>query len=64
MQDRGRLARLGQDAGSRDEDGRVAKLVWRVKLVAKRHPGVVTETELACIERDEAVGLGAMLFTL
>ena len=30
---------------------------WRVKLVAERHPGVVTETELACIERDEAVGL-------
>ena len=31
--------------------------MWRVKLVAERHPGVVTETELACIERDEAVGL-------
>jgi len=35
----------------------VAKLKWRVKLVAERHPGVVTETELACIERDEDVGL-------
>ena len=35
----------------------MAKLVWRVKLVAERHPGVVTETELACIERDDAVGL-------
>jgi len=35
----------------------VAKLVWRVKLVAERHPGVVTETELACIERDEDVGV-------
>jgi hypothetical protein len=35
----------------------VAKLVWRVKLVAERHPGVTTETELACLERDEAVGL-------
>jgi len=35
----------------------VAKLVWRVKLVAERHPGVFTETELACIERDEDVGL-------
>ena len=33
------------------------KLKWRVKLVAERHPGVVTETELACIGRDEAVGL-------
>ena len=31
--------------------------MWRVKLVAERHPGVVTETELACIERGEAVGL-------
>jgi hypothetical protein len=35
----------------------VAKLVWRVKLMAERHSGVTTETELACIERDEAVGL-------
>jgi len=35
----------------------VAKLKWRVKLVAERHPGVVTETELACIERDEDVGV-------
>ena len=35
----------------------MAKLVWRVKLVAERHPGVVTEMELACLERDEAVGL-------
>jgi hypothetical protein len=30
----------------------VAKLVWRVKLVAELEPGVVTETELARIERD------------
>ncbi len=35
----------------------MAKLVWRVKLVAERHPGVTTETELACIERDEDIGL-------
>ena len=35
----------------------MAKLVWRVKLVAERRPGVTTETELACIERDEVVGL-------
>ena len=35
----------------------MAKLKWQVKLGAERHPGVVTETELACIERDEAVGL-------
>jgi hypothetical protein len=38
----------------------VAKLVWRVKLVAERHPGVTTETELACIERDEDVGLAEL----
>jgi hypothetical protein len=25
----------------------VATLVWRVKLVAERHPGVTTETEAA-----------------
>ena len=35
----------------------MAKLTWRVKLVAERHPGVVTQTELACIKRDEAIGL-------
>jgi len=35
----------------------VAKLKWRVKLVAERHPGVTTEMELACLERDEDVGL-------
>jgi hypothetical protein len=35
----------------------VAKLVWRVKLVAELRPGVVTETEVARIERDEQAGL-------
>jgi hypothetical protein len=35
----------------------VAKLVWRVKLVAELRPGVVTEPEVACIERDEQAGL-------
>src|SRR3954462_12707435 len=60
MQHRGRLARSGEGAGSRDEGGRVAKLVWRVKLVAERHPGVTTETELARIERDEDVGLAEL----
>ena len=35
----------------------MAELKWRVKLVAERRPGVVTETELACIERDGDVGL-------
>jgi len=38
----------------------VAKLVWRVKLVAERHPGVTTETELACIERDADFGLAEL----
>ncbi|MBV8703173.1 MAG: hypothetical protein JO118_05630, partial [Acetobacteraceae bacterium] len=30
-------------------------LVWRVKLVAERPSGVTTETELACIERDQQI---------
>ena len=33
------------------------KLVWRVKLVAELRPGVVAETELTRIERDEHAGL-------
>ena len=37
--------------------GLVAKVVWRVKLVAELRPGVVTETEVACIERDEQADL-------
>ncbi len=35
----------------------MAKLKWRVRLVTERHPGAVTETELACIERDEGIGV-------
>ena len=35
----------------------MAKLVWRVKLVAELEPGVATETEVAQFERDEVVGL-------
>jgi hypothetical protein len=35
----------------------VPKLVWRVKLVAELRPGVVTEIEVARIERDEQAGL-------
>jgi len=38
----------------------VAKLIWRVKLVTERQPGVTTETELACIEREEQVGLAEL----
>ena len=36
------------------------KLVWRVKLVAELRPGVMTETEVARIERGEAVGLAEL----
>ncbi len=32
-------------------------LVWRVKLMAELRPGVMTETEVARIERDEHAGL-------
>ena len=35
-------------------------LRWRVKLVAEREPGVVTETELACIERNEQISLAEL----
>ncbi len=38
----------------------VAKLVWRVKLVAELEPGVVTEAELACIERDQQAGVAKL----
>ena len=34
------------------------KLVWRVKLVTELEPGVATETEVARIERGEAIELG------
>src|SRR3954451_1882777 len=37
--------------------GLVPKLVWRVKLVAELRPGVMKETEVARIERDEQAGL-------
>ena len=37
--------------------GLVAKLMWRVKLVAELRPGVLRETEVARIERDEQAGL-------
>ena len=38
----------------------MAKLVWRVKLVAETRPGVTTETEVARIERDEEAGLAGL----
>ncbi len=36
------------------------KLVWRVKLVAELRPGVVMETEVAQIERDEQAGVAEL----
>ena len=38
----------------------MAKLVWRVKLVAELQPGVTTETEVARIERDEEADLAEL----
>jgi hypothetical protein len=46
--------------GSRDEGELVAKLVWRVKLVAELQPGVTTETEVARIARDEEPSLAEL----
>src|SRR5215218_1814053 len=40
--------------------GLVPKLVWRVKLVAELRPGVMTETEVARIERNEQAGLAEL----
>ena len=42
----------------------MAKLVWRVKLMAELRPGVMTETEVARIERDEQAGLAELGFRL
>ena len=38
----------------------MAKLVWRVKLVAELQPGVTMETEVARIERDEEANLAEL----
>ena len=38
----------------------MAKLVWRVKLVAELQPGVTTETEVARIERDADANLAEL----
>ena len=42
----------------------MAKLRWRVKLVAEAELGVTTETELACIERDEQATLADLGLSL
>jgi hypothetical protein len=42
----------------------MAKLVWRLKLIAELEPGIVSETEVARIERDDLAvpeTLGLML---
>src|SRR3954453_4231169 len=57
MQTRGGWSLLESAPGSRKEGGLVAKLVWRVKLVAELQAGVTTETEVARIERGEEAGL-------
>ena len=36
------------------------QLRWRVKLVAEQPSGVTTETELACIERNEQISLAEL----
>jgi hypothetical protein len=38
----------------------VAKLVWRVKLVAELQPGMTTETEVVRIERDKTASLAGL----
>ena len=38
----------------------MAKLVWRVKLVAEVRPGVVMATEVACIKRAAEAGLAEL----
>ena len=38
----------------------MAKLVWRVKLVAELEPGAITETELARIERNAQASLAEL----
>ena len=43
----------GVSLGSRGEGELVAKLVWRVKLVAELQAGVTTEVEVGRFERDE-----------
>ncbi len=38
----------------------MAKLVWQVKLVAEPESGVITETELARIERDQQASVAEL----
>jgi len=43
--------------GIRDEGELVAKMVWRLKLVAELGAGSTAEVEVARFERDEQAGL-------
>ena len=52
----GDLFPVGYVFASRDEDELVAKVIWRVKLVAELPTGVTREMEIACLERDEQAG--------
>jgi hypothetical protein len=58
---RGVAARFGADG---ERVGLVAKLIWQVKLVAELRPGVLTETEVARIERDKQAGLADLRLRL
>lgn len=42
----------------------MTKLRWRVKLVAECEPGVTTEPELACIERNAQASVADLGLTL
>lgn len=42
----------------------MAKLVWRVKLVAEPEPGIASETELARVERDDFAAAETLGLTL
>ena len=46
--------------GSRDGGERVAKQVWRVRLVAEFEAGAMTEVDVARIERDRQAGLAGL----
>jgi hypothetical protein len=46
-------SRRAVELGRTAEGGIMAMLVWRVKLVAELESGSVSETAVACVERDD-----------
>ncbi len=44
--------------------GAMSRLIWRLKLDAEREPGVVSETEIARIEREDSAVPGTLGLTL